>query len=103
MSHGIQEGDRVGVIGGGNVAIDAARTAIRMGADVTVIYRRTHNEMPAIEKEYNEAVKEGVKFYWQTSAIEFLGDNNNKLKEVRLKNIEGERIEPFDRIYLAIG
>ncbi len=99
----ISKGDRVGVIGGGNVAIDAARTAIRLGADVTVIYRRTHEEMPAIEKEYTEAVEEGVKFYWQTSATEFIGDENNKLKEVRLASPEGERIEAFDRIYLAIG
>ena len=99
----IQEGDRVGVIGGGNVAFDAARTAIRMGADVTIIYRRTHEEMPAIEKEYTEAVEEVVKFYWQTSATEFIGDENNKLKEVRLSSPEGERIEQFDRIYLAIG
>ena len=99
----IQEGDRVGVIGGGNVAIDAARTAIRMGADVTIIYRRTHEEMPAIEKEYTEALEEGVKFYWKTSAVEFIGDEHDKLKEVRLQSPEGERIEQFDRIYLAIG
>ena len=99
----IEKGDRVGVIGGGNVAMDAARTAIRLGADVTIIYRRTHEEMPAIEKEYTEAVEEGVKFYWKTSATEFIGDENNKLKEVRLVNPEGERIEQFDRIYLAIG
>ena len=99
----ITKGDRVGVIGGGNVAIDAARTAIRLGADVTIIYRRTHEEMPAIEKEYNDAVEEGVKFYWQTSASEFIGDENGKLKEVRLVSPDGERIEQFDRIYLAIG
>ena len=99
----ITKGDRVGVIGGGNVAFDAARTAIRLGADVTIIYRRTHAEMPAIEKEYTEAVNEGVKFYWQTSAIEFIGDENGKLKEVKLASPDGERIEQFDRIYLAIG
>ena len=99
----VTKGDRVGVIGGGNVAMDAARTAIRFGADVTIIYRRTQEEMPAIEKEYNEAVEEGVKFYWKTSAIEFIGDENNQLKEVRLTSPEGERIEQFDRIYLAIG
>ena len=99
----LTKGDRIGVIGGGNVAMDAARTAIRMGADVTVIYRRTREEMPAIEKEYTEAVEEGVKFYWKTSATEFIGDEHNKLKEVRLSSPEGERIEQFDRIYLAIG
>lgn len=98
----ISKGDRIGVIGGGNVAIDAARTAIRLGADVTIIYRRTREEMPAIDKEYTEAVNEGVKFYWQTTVEEFIGDKN-KLKEVRLKSPEGERIEKFNRIYLAIG
>ena len=99
----VTAGDRIGVIGGGNVAMDAARTAIRMGADVTVIYRRTREEMPAIEKEYMEAVEEGVKFYWKTSATEFIGDDNNKLKEVCLSSPDGERIEQFDRIFLAIG
>lgn len=99
----ITKGDRVGVIGGGNVAMDAARTAIRMGADVTILYRRTLADMPANEREYHEAVEEGVKFEWQTSATEFIGDKNRKLKEVRLVGPEGERIEKFDRIYLAIG
>ena len=99
----LTKGDRVGVIGGGNVAMDAARTAVRLGADVTIIYRRTQEEMPAIEKEYKEAVEEGVKFYWQTSATEFFGDDKDKLKEVKLVSPEGERIEQFDRIYLAIG
>ena len=65
----LKAGEKVGVIGGGNVAMDAARTAIRLGADVTVIYRKTQEEMPAIESEYNDAVKEGVKFVWQTNAI----------------------------------
>lgn len=104
----LKEGEKVGVIGGGNVAMDAARTAIRLGADVTVIYRKTQEEMPAIESEYNDAVKEGVKFVWQTNAIEFIGDGNpdkkeERLKEVRLQSPDGERIERFDRIFLAIG
>ncbi|MBI2829903.1 MAG: NADH-quinone oxidoreductase subunit NuoF [Chloroflexi bacterium] len=55
-------GDRVAVVGGGNAAIDAARTAIRLGAkDVTIIYRRTQAEMPANEEEVHDAVAEGVK------------------------------------------
>ena len=76
----LRDGEKVGVIGGGNVAMDAARTAIRLGADVTVLYRKTQEEMPAIQSEYDEAVKEGV-----------------------LNTPEGERVEKFDRIYLAIG
>jgi NADPH-dependent glutamate synthase beta subunit-like oxidoreductase len=59
-------GDRIAVIGGGNVAIDAARTALRLGAkEATIIYRRTREEMPASEEEIEEALLEGVK-------IEFL-------------------------------
>ena len=45
----LRDGEKVGVIGGGNVAMDAARTAIRLGADVTVLYRKTQEEMPAIK------------------------------------------------------
>ena len=104
----LKAGEKVGVIGGGNVAMDAARTAIRLGADVTVIYRKTQEEMPAIESEYTDAVKEGVKFVWQTNAIEFIGDGNpdkkeERLKEVRLQGPDSEHVEPFDRIFLAIG
>ena len=104
----LKAGEKVGVIGGGNVAMDAARTAIRLGADVTVIYRKTQEEMPAIESEYNDAVKEGVKFVWQTNAIEFIGAGNpdkkeERLKEVRLQGPDSEHVEPFDRIFLAIG
>ena len=104
----LREGEKVGVIGGGNVAMDAARTAIRLGADVTVIYRKTQEEMPAIESEYNDAVKEGVKFVWKTNAVEFIGDGNKNKKEERLKAVrlagpDGEHVEAYDRIFLAIG
>jgi len=62
----IKLGERVAVIGGGNAAIDASRTALRLGAkEVTILYRRTLNEMPATEEEVNEALREGV-------SIEFL-------------------------------
>ena len=100
----LKEGEKVGVIGGGNVAMDAARTAIRLGADVTVLYRRTQEEMPAIPSEYEEAVKEGVKFYWETTVEEFIeGERKGRLGACRVKGPEGERIEKFDRIFLAIG
>ena len=98
-----RKGERVGVIGGGNVAMDAARTAIRLGCDVTVIYRRTEEEMPAIKAEYEDAVKEGVKFWWKSSVTEFIEGENGRLGSVRVHSEEGDRIEPFDRIYLAIG
>lgn len=99
----IQEGERVGVIGGGNVAMDAARTAIRMGCDVTVIYRRGQEQMPAIQAEYEEAVKEGVKFWWHSTITEFLDNGEGRLGSVRIKSDDGERTENFDRIFLAIG
>lgn len=99
----LKDGEKVGVIGGGNVAMDAARTAIRLGADVTVLYRRTQEEMPAINSEYEDALKEGVKFEWETSVEEFIQGKKGRLAECRLKTSEGERIEKFDRIYLAIG
>ena len=58
----VEIGDKVIVIGGGNSAIDAARVAVRLGADVTLSYRRTRAEMPAIEHEIHSAEEEGVKF-----------------------------------------
>ena len=99
----IYVGRRVVVVGGGNVAMDAARTAIRLGADVTVLYRKTQEEMPAIQSEYEEAVKEGVKFEWKTTVEAFLKGKNGRLGSCVLNTPEGERVEKFDRIYLAIG
>lgn len=99
----LRKGDRLAIIGGGNVAMDAARTARRLGADVTVIYRRTQEEMPAIKNEYEEAVAEEVKFMWKTNAIEFIGNEKGRVCALRLKDPEGERVEPFDRVFLAIG
>lgn len=99
----LREGERVGIIGGGNVAMDAARTAIRLGADVTVIYRRGEEDMPAIRREYEEAVAEGIKFWWNTSVTEFYEGRKGRLGSVKVHTDEGDREEPFDRIYLAIG
>ena len=99
----VNPGEKVAVIGGGNVAMDAARTAIRLGADTTVIYRKTQEEMPAIRSEYDDAVKEGVKFLWQTNAVEFLGDDSGNLKAARLVGPDGESTVAFDRVFLAIG
>ncbi len=63
-------GDRVAVIGGGNVAVDAARVAVRMGAgEVIVIYRRTLEEMPAYKEEIEEALREGVKISYLTQPV----------------------------------
>lgn len=99
----LRRGDRVAVIGGGNVAMDAARTAKRLGADVTVVYRRTQAEMPAIKSEYDDAVTEGVKFMWQTNSLEFIGNEKGRVCAIRLSTPQGERTESFDRVFLAIG
>ncbi|WP_308769074.1 NAD(P)-dependent oxidoreductase [uncultured Bacteroides sp.] len=98
------EGERVAVMGCGNVAMDAARTAVRMGAaSVTIVYRRTEADMPAIQAEYQAAVQEGVKFLWQTSTTEFLGDAEGKAVGLRANTPEGVKEYAFDRICLAIG
>lgn len=100
----VKQGEKVGIIGCGNVAMDAARTAIRMGASsVHVIYHRTEADMPAIQSEYQEAVKEGVQFMWKTSTQEFIGNEDGALVAIRATTPEGEQEIPFDRICLAIG
>lgn len=69
-------GEKVAVVGGGNVALDVARTAIREGAkDVTIVYRRTKDEMPADPAEVVEAVEEGVQFRFLNAPTEVLGEN----------------------------
>lgn len=99
----IRTNEKVAIIGCGNVAMDAARTAIRFGADVTVLFRGSVDEMTASEKEYQEAVAEGVKFRWNVEAKEFIGDEKNKLKNIILESPDGRKSEPFDRVFLAIG
>lgn len=98
------EGEHVAVMGCGNVAMDAARTAVRMGAaSVTIVYRRTEADMPAIQAEYQAALQEGVKFLWQTSTTEFLGDEDGKVVGLRANTPEGVKEYAFDRICLAVG
>lgn len=63
------------VVGGGNVAMDAARTAKRLGADVTVVYRRTEKELPARREEVEHAIEEGIVFKFLTNPLEIKGEN----------------------------
>lgn len=70
----IQHGKQVVVVGGGNVAMDAARSAKRLGADVTVVYRRTENELPARREEVEHAREEGITFRMLTNPLEILGN-----------------------------
>ena len=70
----IMKSKSVAVVGGGNVAIDVARAAVRRGADVTLLYRRGREEMPAADEEVAEAEAEGVKFRFLSAPVEILGE-----------------------------
>jgi len=78
---------KLAVVGGGNTAIDCARTARRMGSDVTLIYRRTRKEMPAEAYEVDAAEEEGIKFHFLTNPVEYFG-KNGKLKTIKLEKME---------------
>lgn len=73
---------QVAVIGGGNVALDAARTARRLGAEVTVLYRRSQAEMPADPEETQQAMDEGVRFLFLRAPREIQG-KNGRVQAVR--------------------
>ncbi len=81
-------GKRVAVVGGGNVAMDAARTSKRLGSDVYVVYRRTVNEMPARREEVHHAQEEGIHFMELTNPIEILGDEKGWVKAIRCIRME---------------
>ncbi len=81
-------GERVAVCGGGNTAMDACRTAVRLGAkEVYVIYRRTRNEMPAADIEIEEAEEEGVIFKFLTNPLEIYGENGH-VTGIKLQKME---------------
>ena len=113
-------GKRVAVIGGGNTAMDACRSAVRLGAeDVYVIYRRTRAEMPAEKVEIDEAEEEGVEYKFLNNPVEIIGENG-KVKAVKVQKMElgepdaGGRRKPvpvdgafevieLDNVIMAIG
>ena len=64
------------IIGGGNVAVDCARTAVRLGSSVTILYRRSETEMPAYADEVAQAKEEGVNFQFLTQPIKILGEDH---------------------------
>jgi formate dehydrogenase major subunit len=86
-------GESVVVVGGGHTAIDAARTCVRLGSkDITIIYRRTSNEMPASKTEVEEAENEGVKIIYSTAPVEFLGSGKvEKVQCVKMKHSGKDR------------
>ncbi|MBQ7280125.1 MAG: NADPH-dependent glutamate synthase [Bacteroidales bacterium] len=113
-------GKHVAVIGGGNVAIDAARVARRLGAEVTIVYRRDEENMPARRDEIQLAKEENIALCTQTNPVAFLGDEKGNvcgMRCVRMQMgepdesgrrsfsvIEGSEFEmPIDNVFLALG
>ena len=108
---------KVIVSGGGNVAIDVARTAKRMGADVTIVYRRDEESMPANKVEIKEAKNEGINCLLQTNILEVLGtDRVEGIKVIKTELVETDNDRPkpvniegteynidCDYIFMAIG
>ncbi|MBT8056619.1 MAG: 2-oxoacid:acceptor oxidoreductase family protein, partial [Gammaproteobacteria bacterium] len=113
------DGEEIVVVGGGNTAIDAARSAFRLGADsVRIIYRRTRDEMPAIPEEVDEAIDEGIQVDFLTAPLKISRDNgkrhlrcqrmelgepddSGRRRPVPITNSEFEL--PCDRVILAVG
>ena len=84
----IRTGKKVVVVGGGNVAMDAARTALRLGAETTILYRRTEKELPARQEEVHHAKEEGIQFAMLTNPVEVIGDENGWVKSVKCIRME---------------
>lgn len=93
-------GKKVCVIGGGNTAMDVSRTINKLGASkVTVIYRRARKQMPAEDKEVEDAIEEGVEFLFQNNIVKILGDNKvHKIECIKteLVKVDGDREKPVD-------
>ncbi len=87
-------GKRVVVIGGGNAAIDSARTAMRLGADATIVYRRERKDMPAIAEETLAAEHEGAKFMYLAAPHRILADETDKVKSLEVVRT---RLGEFDK------
>lgn len=116
----IHTGKSVIVVGGGNVAMDAARTALRLGAKTTIVYRRTEAELPARREEVHHAHEEGVEFAMLTNPVEILSDDKGWVRAVKCIRmelgepdasgrrspipVEGSEFEiPVDTVIMALG
>jgi glutamate synthase (NADPH/NADH) small chain len=84
----IMRGKKVAVVGGGNVAMDAARTALRLGAEVHIVYRRSEEELPARVEEVHHAKEEGIIFDLLTNPTEILEDENNWVRGIKCIRME---------------
>ena len=116
----IHTGRKVCVVGGGNVAMDAARTALRLGAEVHIVYRRTEAELPARKEEVHHAIEEGIVFDMLTNPVEIIGNEKgwvSALKCIRMElgepdesgrrspvPVPGSEFEiPTDTVIMALG
>jgi glutamate synthase (NADPH/NADH) small chain len=85
----IDMGKIVAVIGGGNVAMDSSRSALRMGAEkVYIVYRRGREELPARHEEVENAEEEGIEFKLLNNPVRFIGDDRNRVKHIELIRME---------------
>ncbi len=115
-----QLGKRVAVVGAGDVAMDVARTAVRLGADVSLYYRRTRSEATAGEEEIRHAEEEGVDFNFQVTPVEIVGDENKRMAGITCVRTEqglpdatgrrqpvsipgSEHFVPCDNIIFSVG
>jgi heterodisulfide reductase subunit A-like polyferredoxin len=113
-------GERVAVVGAGDVAMDVARTAVRLGAEVHVYYRRTQEEATADEEEMRHAQEEGVVFHWQITPVEIVGDGDGRLTGIKCVRTEqgmpdetgrrrpvllrgSEHLVPCDNVIFSVG
>jgi len=116
----IQRGKRVAVVGGGNVAMDAARCARRLGAEVSILYRRTEAELPARREEVEHAMEEGIEFRFLTNPLSISGNEEGWVSAMRCQQmtlgepdasgrrspvaVEGSESElPVDCVIMALG
>ncbi len=84
----VELGERVTVIGSGNTAMDAMRVALRAGAEVRCLYRRTRDESPARVEELHHAEEEGIEFLWLAAPVEVLGDDEGHVRALRCSRME---------------
>lgn len=99
----VEKNDVILIIGCGNVAMDAARSALRLGAkSVTVLSRGKQEAMPALKSEYEAAVNDGTAFMWEYSPLEYIGENG-KITGLKVSTPAGEQILSANKVFLAIG
>ncbi|MEK7817440.1 MAG: FAD-dependent oxidoreductase, partial [Actinomycetota bacterium] len=99
----IKVGKKVAVVGGGNVAMDAARSALRLGAETHLVYRRSREEMPARDEEIHHAEEEGIQFHLLTNPVQLIGDDDGWVREIEVIHMElGEPDESGRRRPVAI-